>query len=306
MAGAPRGGYFPFVSNVYLAAADTGRNSWLRYLAGLVSLLVIWQIGGVAVTAGLLGEGAFEPGWQAPPLGFALSLLSFLPLLLGTWFVNRAIHKRSVKSLTTGHPKVRLRRVWIGFWGWLLVSTVLALVEAIAFPGRYSLNPEPAAFLPYLLIALVFIGVQTSAEEYLFRGYLLQGVGRLLKSPILLSVINGLLFALPHLPNPEAQEIGALSSMLGYGAIGFLLAYLTLYSGGLELALGIHAANNLFAVVVGYRDNAFGITPLVVNSVIDPWLATGSVLLVTVTVLALTRNPSVRRWIVPELGEARA
>ena len=60
-------------------------------------------------------------------------------------------------------------------------------------------------YWPYLLVALALIPLQTSAEEFFFRGYLLQASGRLTQNWLVLSVINGVLFTLPHLGNVEVE-----------------------------------------------------------------------------------------------------
>ena len=103
-------------------------------------------------------------------------------------------------------------------------------------------------FLPFVLLALILVPVQTSAEELFFRGYILQGVGLRMRNIWVLSAISGLLFGLPHLLNPEASVNYPLL-FLYYFTFGFSLAYITLRDGRLELALGAHAANNLFSVI---------------------------------------------------------
>jgi hypothetical protein len=71
-------------------------------------------------------------------------------------------------------------------------------------------------------------------------------MGLRLKNVWFLSLLNGILFFLPHAVNPEMAN-GSLLIGLGYFAMGFFLALITLQDHGMELALGMHAANNLFA-----------------------------------------------------------
>jgi membrane protease YdiL (CAAX protease family) len=73
-------------------------------------------------------------------------------------------------------------------------------------------------------------------------------MGLKLKNKWLLAFLNGALFFLPHAVNPE-MAANALLVGLGYFAFGFFLALVTLQDNGLELALGVHAANNLFTAL---------------------------------------------------------
>jgi hypothetical protein len=64
------------------------------------------------------------------------------------------------------------------------------------------------------------------------------------------------LFALPHLANPEVAGED-LIRIIGYVAIGFGWAWVTLRDRTLELAIGAHAANNISAaLLVGYVGSA--------------------------------------------------
>jgi hypothetical protein len=73
-------------------------------------------------------------------------------------------------------------------------------------------------------------------------------MGLRLKNKWILAFLNGVLFFLPHIVNPEMGTNAVLMG-LGYFAMGFFLALITLEDNGLELAIGMHAANNLFAVL---------------------------------------------------------
>jgi membrane protease YdiL (CAAX protease family) len=81
-----------------------------------------------------------------------------------------------------------------------------------------------------------------------FRAYILQGVGLRLRNIWILSAISGFLFMAPHLLNPEARVNYGLMGFY-YFFMGAVMAYVTLRDGRLELALGLHAANNLFSAL---------------------------------------------------------
>jgi membrane protease YdiL (CAAX protease family) len=116
----------------------------------------------------------------------------------------------------------------------------------------------------------MLVPIQTSAEELFFRGYLLQWMGLRLQNQWLLSLLNGVLFLLPHLANPEMATRSILIG-LGYFVMGFFLTLITLQDHGIELALGMHAANNLFAALfANYTVTALPSPSLFTVQVLDP------------------------------------
>jgi membrane protease YdiL (CAAX protease family) len=62
---------------------------------------------------------------------------------------------------------------------------------------------EPKRFCFSCPSSWLLTSIQASAEELLFRGYLLQGTGLVTRRTVLLTVVNGVLFAVLHLSNPE-------------------------------------------------------------------------------------------------------
>ena len=98
-------------------------------------------------------------------------------------------------------------------------------------------------------VAIALIPLQTSFEEYLFRGYMLQGLGIATKSRFIPFVVTSVLFGLMHIANPEIERLG-YGLLAFYIGTGFFLALITLMDDGLELALGFHAANNLFGALL--------------------------------------------------------
>jgi membrane protease YdiL (CAAX protease family) len=69
-----------------------------------------------------------------------------------------------------------------------------------------------------------------------------------IKNIWILSVISGILFTLPHLPNPEVSANPILVPLF-YFFFGAFAALITLRDNGLELALGMHMGNNLFTAI---------------------------------------------------------
>jgi membrane protease YdiL (CAAX protease family) len=245
--------------NDYLEIARQGKNDWWRYLISFPGILLIWFIVGSIPVLMLMAYISLDndpvtnvsgAGFTGIPVvvEFLFTMSSFIPFLLATFLAVRFIHARPVKTLVTGKTNIRWGRMFAGAGVWFLIAALLAVVEALLYPGRYVLTFQPVTLLIFAIVAFVLIPIQTSAEEFFFRGYLLQWMGLRLKNIWLLSFLNGVLFFLPHAVNPE-MATNSLLIGLGYFAMGFFLALITLRDQGMELALGMHAANNLFAAL---------------------------------------------------------
>jgi membrane protease YdiL (CAAX protease family) len=61
------------------------------------------------------------------------------------------------------------------------------------------------------------------------------------------------MFGAIHIGNPEIQAIGS-HILIYYIAVGIFLGLITLFDNGMELAMGYHAANNIFAALVVTND----------------------------------------------------
>jgi membrane protease YdiL (CAAX protease family) len=125
----------------------------------------------------------------------------------------------------------------------------MTLIAYYIQPEDFVINFQLQPFLVFLVLAILFIPLQTSFEEYLFRGYIMQGLGVATKSRLVPFITTSVLFGVMHISNPEVGKIGYII-MVYYIGTGFFLGILTLMDEGLELALGFHAANNLVGALL--------------------------------------------------------
>ena len=120
--------------------------------------------------------------------------------------------------------------------------------EVILFPEKYVWNFKPKSFAILCLVALLFIPLQTSLEELLFRGYYMQGLALWFKNRWAPLLIMSLVFGLLHYANPEVDKIGN-SILFLYIGTGLFFGIVTLMDEGTELAMGMHAINNIVAAL---------------------------------------------------------
>jgi membrane protease YdiL (CAAX protease family) len=265
----------------YLEVARTGKNDWWRYIISFPAILATWLIVGSVPVFFLIAYVQLDEnpatdvtasGFSGIPLlvEFLVTMSSFIPFILATLLVVRFIHNRPVQTLITGEPRVRWKRIFVGGGIWFAIAALIATVESLLYPGRYVLTFQPGELLVFVIFALILIPIQTSAEEVFFRGYLLQWIGLRLKNKWVLSVLNGLLFFLPHTANPEMAVDSTLVG-LGYFVFGFVFTLVTVQDNGMELALGVHAANNLFiALFANYTITALPSPSLFTVQELDP------------------------------------
>ena len=197
---------------------------------------------------------------------------TLLPLAIGLFILLawvKYIHKQSITSLTTSRPKVDWKRIWFSFFLWGTITTVSTLLGYFLAPDDYVLNFNLVPFLILAVIAILLVPLQTSFEEYLFRVYLMQGIGAFTKSRAIPLFFTSIMFGLMHIANPEVEKVG-YTIMIHYIGTGFLLGIMTLMDEGLELALGFHAANNLFGALLITADWTVFQTPSIFKSVADP------------------------------------
>jgi len=113
---------------------------------------------------------------------FLIESLVPMAIALGAlFFWVKYIHGQSIKSLTTSRKKVDWKRIWFSFFLWGIVSSAMVLVDYYVSPESYLPNFELEPFLYLAAIAIILVPIQTSFEEYLFRGYLMQGIGVMVK-----------------------------------------------------------------------------------------------------------------------------
>jgi hypothetical protein len=181
------------------------------------------------------------------------NLFPFAIGLFALFFWVKYIHKQDITSLTTSREKIDWKRVFFAFSLWAVITTTFILVDYYAATENYVFNFNLEKFLILGVIAILLIPLQTSFEEYFFRGYLMQGLGVFFKNSWFPLFFTSVVFGLLHIANPEVSKLG-YTILVYYIGTGFFLGIITLMDEGLELALGFHAANNLITALLVTAD----------------------------------------------------
>ena len=244
-------------------ALKVKNNIW-RYALGIFIIFIFTQIGSIPFIIAIFNKVGLEGAANLDPskmmtilensnLTFFYTLLTFFVGFIGFLIVIKYLHNQSFLSITTSRKTIDYKRILTSFTA---ISTILVLNILFSFfisPDDYILQFNLNDFLILLLIAVIFIPVQTSLEEYVFRGYLMQGLGVMFNNKWLPLILTSFSFGFLHFYNPEIMKLGSIL-LVHYVATGLFLGILTLMDDGMELALGFHAGNNLLIALIVTAD----------------------------------------------------
>jgi membrane protease YdiL (CAAX protease family) len=228
---------------------------WLN-LIGFVCLAMLFMFLTTLVLVILfrLIPGAIDPvaiEGALPDTPLRLADESVFVVVMGGLLFALALSILAAAKAAYGRPAMDF--LWPGrrFNAWDLGVGFLAMacVSAILFPVYLWAGSEwaPPVLAPlyadwtrplYLVASAVGLLVAAAAEEIACRGVLLRLTSQVSRHPVLLCVINGILFSALHMdPDPVAFVARALS--------GAIWTWSAIRLGGIEFAIGAHLANNL-------------------------------------------------------------
>jgi len=185
-------------------------------------------------------------------LELGMFVFAFFGFLLGLKF----LHQKTLSGVLTGFEKFRLSRFFFAFGLWAVLLLVFLSINYAISPSEFTWNPNYTGLLVSFAIMCLLMPIQTGLEELVFRGYLLQGLALLFKNGIVPLVLTSLVFGLAHMSNPEVQRFGWQIMFPYYVCFAFFMGAITLLDEGLELAFGIHFANNLISSILVSTPNS--------------------------------------------------
>lgn len=188
--------------------------------------------------------------------------------------------------LCAGLRPVRLRHS-VAFrirWRWMLwcaipatvitvVSTSLSFLPLLWDPAAIVPVPvDPGRLVVLVVMIIVLVPLQSAAEEYVFRGFIMQAIGAWARPVWVALIVSTVLFTIGH---TQYEVWGALS----VGVMGLGFAVVTWRTGGLEAAIALHTINNVIAFLL-LSSGALGTTQM--GSEGSTWLAPVTQLIFTV------------------------
>ena len=192
----------------FIQEAYKGNNEWWTYLLTIFVIIIGWQLIGiiplVAVAfsyAGDMSEFMKAGNDNFTSLGInsnlylTLVILTFLGGLLALFLGIKTIHRRAIKTVITSRDKIDWNRVFYAFWFWGAIGVFMIALGYFLSPEDFVWNFKPVPFLLLVLVSLFLLPIQTSMEELLFRGYLMQGFGTWFKKTFVALILTSVIFA---------------------------------------------------------------------------------------------------------------
>jgi len=274
----------------------------LGLIAAICGLLLVMIAYAILIGEGSRGVGGLSDAARAisdpQAVGPGLTVLRlvvatavdavFLLVFVG---VAAAMVRQPLRIYITCAPRVRWRLLLVGMALSAASMAPIVIAERLASgdggpPPFLSISPQLGDRVVYSLSALLLIPA-AAAEELFFRGWLLRQTGAFLRRPMILIAATSLTFSALHFdPNLDAFLTRAL---MGAG-----FAYMTLRLGGVEVAAGAHAVNNILIVLfqqsLSFEQNAAaGFSAF---SLVEDFALVGGYVLITELI---ARLPTLRR-----------
>ena len=208
----------------------------LGMLFNLIIAGILYFLYGTSIAA-IFQSGEYEA--LNSEIGLIASLLSLAVMIPALYIASKIVKDRPFSSYlsTRGGWNFRL------YFKALIIPLVCVVLTQLLLFFMGSQRGVYHFSLLLLVVAVIFVPLQTIAEECLFRGFLMQTLGSWFKIPVLALVIQAIIFALSHGYN----SIGLTEIFIS----GLLFGFLTLKTDGIEVSSAFHTANNFTIFVFG-------------------------------------------------------
>ncbi|WP_321422609.1 CPBP family intramembrane glutamic endopeptidase [uncultured Methanobacterium sp.] len=256
---------------------------------------------------------------QSPFVLIVLIGVSYAVSFFLFYICLRFLHHKRLLSVINTVSSLRWKMLLKGLILWIAVLAIFNLPDLIFNSQNYQKNLDLGSFAILLVLCLLVFPMQASFEEILFRGYLMQGINLLpnalskrfgnlgrrfsslsslfnllsrifsrLAKPWFPILITAIIFGSVHVFNGTNLYMD-LSIVASTFIMGLMLGVIALGDNGIETAMGIHIANNLYiALFFNSADSGLGELPsLVTAPASDPFSGIPFMILAALIVLTI-------------------
>ena len=249
--------------------------NFIKYLGGSFLVFLAAMVGQIPLSIAVLFSGKMPQNnadlyslFDSNVFLF-FALLTFVFAFIGLYLVVEKLHLQKFISIITSRERLDWSRIFVSFGLWLIISVILFFASFFYDSSEIVLQFNLIPFAILCVITLILMPIQTTAEELLFRGYLMQGFYNLSLNKWFPLLMTSLIFGTMHIMNPEVEKIGYLI-LVYYIGTGLFLGIITLMDEGTELALGFHAANNIIASLLITTDYTVFQTHSIFKDISEP------------------------------------
>lgn len=243
----------------FISPAKHKAEVW-RFVLGIILIFAIFTgflVGGIGLLTAFAPELLIADFFAYPYSGLtraslAIELFSFSGFALALLVVLPLLHRRSFLSLL-GPVSHVLKHFLISVLVFFAISLIVGM--PLLFVLETIPNQPFASVLVFLPAAIPLLLIQTGAEEFLFRGYILQQLVTRFKSPWIWLVLPSVVFGLMHY-DPDLPLEKALGIVVWATLMGILWTDLVRITGNIGAAFGWHFGNNFVLM------NLFGLNDM--------------------------------------------
>ena len=276
---------------MFFQKATSGNNNFLLYLSTIAIVMIGYVVGQIPliIVQTMQVKNHTDIGKEdvnrfletmdfsiiklSSNVGLMLMISIFIFAMLAFMLAIKHLHKLPFQRLITPNKEINFKKILFGFGLWFLLALVLEGIVALIHPEIYYFNFKPMRWIFLLIICIVLLPIQTSLEELVLRGYMMPGISLLTKNKWIPWVATSVLFGLIHGANPEVERFGFWTMQLYYVGAGLFLGLITVLDDSLELALGVHAATNIFgAALISFDGSVLQTDSLIKASVVNPYI----------------------------------
>ena len=205
-------------------------------ILNLLLIAVFYAICGENLMVQLL-HGGYEV--MNSEIGEIYSHLGVVIMLPSLYLANKIVKDRPFSSYSSSrggwNTQLYLKAFIIPFILFLVVGIIESVI--LGNGGNYHFT------MLFFIILLIVVPLQCIAEEYVFRGLLMQTLGSWFNIPLLAIILQAIIFGFTHGYN----GIGIIGIIIS----GLVMGFLAWKANGLEVSSAFHTANNLsFSLLV--------------------------------------------------------
>jgi membrane protease YdiL (CAAX protease family) len=234
-----------------------------RLVAGIVIIVACWLgvtfavlTGGFYLYTGFGGYARLMESFIATGPGTLVVFLTFAGIWLGVWIAMRFVHGQKLSALFGPSGRLSASGFLKGFAS-IAITSILSEVVLYDLAPQFVRTPISLGYWLALVIpVMLFAFVQTSAEELLFRGYLMRGLAYRFRSPLIWAVLPTLAFTLLHWHGGTPPLMTACV-LITIGSFAALLAFIVYATGNLGASMGAHFGNNIIGFLLISHEQSF-------------------------------------------------
>ena len=195
-------------------------------------------------------------------LGQIFSDLGIIIIIPSLYIASKIVKDRPFSSYVSSRGGWNYRLYFKAMVIPLIIYIIFEVISFV-FSGADGKNHFSIGFF---IACLILVPLQCIAEEYLYRGLIMQTFGSWFKIPVLAVVLQAIVFGLIHGYN----SLGNISIVIS----GLLMGILAWKSNGIEVSSAMHTANNIiFAMTVMFgltvTSSTVGLTDTIIAIVLD-------------------------------------